>query len=64
MDCRERGSRALGVYPAQDTSRMETARVMGEEEADTRVIVEEEEADTRIIVKEDEADTRIIVKEE
>ena len=27
MDCRERGSRAQGVYPTQYTSRMETARM-------------------------------------
>ena len=26
MDCRELGSHARGVYPSQDTSRMETAR--------------------------------------
>ena len=34
MDCRERGSHARGVYPTQDTSRMGTARVKQEEEAD------------------------------
>ena len=39
MDYRERGSHARGVYPAQDTSRMGTARVKQEEEKDTRVKV-------------------------
>ena len=40
MDCRERGSRARGgVYSTQDTSRMGTARVKQEEEADNRIIV-------------------------
>ena len=41
MDYRERGCYARGVYPTQewqDTSRMETARVKQEGEADTRVI--------------------------
>ena len=38
MDCGERGSRARGVYPTQDTSRMATARVKQEEEADTRIM--------------------------
>ena len=51
-DCRDRGSHARGVYPAQYTSRMGTARVKEEEEADTRKIVKEEEPDTRIVVKE------------
>ena len=41
MDNRERGSHARGVYPTQDTSRMDTARVAQEEEADTRIIVRE-----------------------
>ena len=41
MDCRERGSHARGVYPTQYTSRMGTARVKQEEEADTRIIVKE-----------------------
>ena len=36
MDCRERGSHAAGVYPTQDTSRMETVSVKQKEEADTR----------------------------
>ena len=40
MDCREQGSRARGVYPTQDTSRMGTARVKQEEEADTRIMQE------------------------
>ena len=40
-DCRDRGSQARGVYPTQDTSRMRTARVKQEEEADTRIIVKE-----------------------
>ena len=41
MECRERGSHGRGVYPTrtQDTSRMGTARVKQEEEADTRIIV-------------------------
>ena len=34
MDYRERGSHARGMYPTQDTSRMRTARVKQEEEAD------------------------------
>ena len=33
------------VYYTQDTLRMETARVMREEEADTRIIVKEGDAD-------------------
>ena len=41
MDCRERGYHARGVYPTQDTSRMGTARVKQEEEADMRIIVKE-----------------------
>ena len=32
----ELGAHAWGVYPAQDTSRMGTARVKQEEEADTK----------------------------
>ena len=39
MNCRDRGSHARGVYPTQDTSRIEKARVKQEEEADTRIIV-------------------------
>ena len=35
----ERGSHALSVYPTQCTSRMGTARVKEEKEADTRIIV-------------------------
>ena len=45
MDCRERESHARGVYPTQDTSRMGTAMVKKEEEADTKIIVKEEEVD-------------------
>ena len=41
MDRRERGSHARGVYPTQYTSRMGTARMIQEEEADTRIIVKE-----------------------
>ena len=41
MDCRKRGSHARGVYPTKDTSRMGTASVKEEEEADTRIIVKE-----------------------
>ena len=41
MDYRERGSQARGVYLTQDTSRIETARVKEEEEADTRMIARE-----------------------
>ena len=32
---------ARGVYPTQDTSRMETARVEEEKGADTRIIIKE-----------------------
>ena len=39
MDYREWGYHVWGVYPTQDTSRMGTARVQHEEEADTRIIV-------------------------
>ena len=39
MDYREGGSHARGAYPTQDISRMGTARVEKEEEADTRIIV-------------------------
>ena len=35
MDYKKRGSHARGVYPIQYTSRMETASVKQEEEADT-----------------------------
>ena len=41
MACREQGSHARGVYPTQDTSRMGTARVKQEEEADTIMTVKE-----------------------
>ena len=41
MDCRERGSNARGLYPTQYTSRMGTARMKQEEEADKRMIVKE-----------------------
>ena len=41
MDCMELGSHARGVYPAQYTSRMGTARVKEELGADTRKIVKE-----------------------
>ena len=40
MDYRELGSYAQGVYPAQYTSRMGTARVKQEEETDTRIMPE------------------------
>ena len=50
MHCRERGSHAQGVYPTQDTPRMETSTMKQEEEADTRIMAKEEEADTGIIV--------------
>ena len=33
MDCREQGFHARGVYPTQDTSRMETVREKEEVEA-------------------------------
>ena len=36
MDYKERGSHARGVYLTQDTSRMGTARVKQEEEADRK----------------------------
>ena len=39
IDYRERESHARGVYPTQDTSRLGTARLKGENEADTSVIV-------------------------
>ena len=41
MDCRERRANERDVYPTQDTSRMETARVKVEVGADTRIIVKE-----------------------
>ena len=50
MDYRERGSHPRGLYPTQNTSRMGTARVKQEKEADTRIVVNKEEADTRITV--------------
>ena len=53
MDCRDRGSHARGVCPAQDTSRMGTAR-RKQEEAETRIITKEKETDARIIAKEEE----------
>ena len=37
MGCRERGSRARGVYLTQDTPGMGTARVRQEVEANTRI---------------------------
>ena len=37
---RERGSHAR-VYPTQNTSRIGTARMKQEEEADTRIVVKE-----------------------
>ena len=39
MDYREQGSHARGVYPKQYTSRMGTARMKQEEEANTGIIV-------------------------
>ena len=39
MDLREIGSHVRGKYPTQYTSRMKTARVRREEEADTRIIL-------------------------
>ena len=41
MTYKERGSHARGVYPSQDTSRMRTAKVKQEEEADTRITATE-----------------------
>ena len=41
MACRQRGSHARSVYPIQDTSRMRTARIKQEEEADNGIIVKE-----------------------
>ena len=41
MDCTEWGSHARGVHHTQYTSRMETAKVKEEEEADTKIIVKE-----------------------
>ena len=40
MDYRKRGSHAQGVYPTQDTSRMEAVRTKQEEETDTRITKE------------------------
>ena len=39
MDYRERRSHARGVHPTQYTSRLGTARMKQEEEADTRILV-------------------------
>ena len=39
MDNRERESHARGVYPTQDTARLETARIKQEEETDKRITV-------------------------
>ena len=41
MDYWERGSHVGGVYPTQDTSRMVTARMKQEKEADTRTMARE-----------------------
>ena len=41
MDYRERESHARGVYPTQDTSRIETAMVKQEEKVGTKKIVKE-----------------------
>ena len=41
MENREQAFHALGVYPTQDTSRMGTARMKQEEEADRGIIGEE-----------------------
>ena len=41
MDYREQGFHARGVYPTQYTSRIGTARVKQEEEADKRIIARE-----------------------
>ena len=41
-DYRERGSHARSVYPTQDTSRIGTARVKRDQEADTRIVVVEQ----------------------
>ena len=38
IDCRERGSHALGMHPTQYTSCMRTARVKQEEETDTKIM--------------------------
>ena len=50
MDCKERGSRARGVYHTQDTSRVGTAKVKQAKEADTRIIAKEEEVGTRLLL--------------
>ena len=47
MDYRERRTYTRGVYPTQDTSRMGTARVEKEEEADTRIMQESSEKSGR-----------------
>ena len=41
MDYRKQESHARGVYPTQYITRMGTARVKQEEEADPRIIVKE-----------------------
>ena len=41
MDCREQGSHVRGVLPTQDTSRMGTAMMREEEDADTRIMARE-----------------------
>ena len=38
MDYRDRGFHARGVYPTQDSSRIGTATMEQEEEADTRTV--------------------------
>ena len=50
INCRERRSHVRAVYSSQDASRMGTARVKQEEEADKNNN-KEEEADTRLIIK-------------
>ena len=40
MGCRELGSHARGVHPTQATSRIGTAKIKQEEQADTRIIAE------------------------
>ena len=40
MECREWGSHARGVYPAQYTSRMETVKVKEEVRVDTKIVKE------------------------
>ena len=43
MDCREQGSQARGVYPTQDTSRMETVKVKQKEKENAIIIIAKEE---------------------